>query len=122
MWVGLLAAVALAATYLRCGLGFGSGDGGGDGDGDGGGPARALVGPARCAIRVASTGITVDGTPMERGNTVSVCKAASGADVVVTGDAREGDWKLLEAALRAGGVTDIRVRQPGSRGAAAPPP
>jgi len=105
LWSMLLAAVAAAAMYLRCGDGLGLG-GGGKGAGDGDAPHTAVA-PVRCSIRVARGGITVDGKPKSRDEAVAACKAASGADLVVTGDAREGDWTELYAALVAAGIKDI---------------
>lgn len=113
LWTMLLAVVAAAALYLRCGGGLGGlglGNPQGVGDFDGQGTSRVDTGPRRCAIRVSAAGITVGGTPMPRDQAVAACKATKGADVVVTGDAREGDWKDLRAALEAAGVTDITVR------------
>jgi len=66
---------------------------------------------------VAPGAITVDGKPMSRDDAVAACKATTGADVVVTGDAREGDWQELRAALEAAGVKDISLRQRASPGA-----
>jgi hypothetical protein len=108
-WSALLAAVAAGALYLRCGAGFGLG---GAGEGPGPGSPRPLTAPRRCAIRVAAGGITVDGKPMLRDDAVAACKATAGADVVVTGDARQGDWNDLRAALRIAGVSNIVVHEP----------
>lgn len=110
-WLLLLALVGLAALLLRFGDGFGLG-GAGQGSGDGEHEVQPLTGPRRCALRVTASGITVDGEPMLRDEAVAACKATTGADVVITGDAREGDWKDLKSALDAAGVTDIAVRQP----------
>jgi hypothetical protein len=104
----LAALAALAATYLTCGRDFGLAGGGyrlDEGDGDAPGSARVDTPPARCALRVTATGIVVNGAPAKRDDAVATCKAAGGADVVVTGAAREGDWKDLRAALEAAGVT-----------------
>ena len=97
---GWVALVALAAIYLRCGRGWGLGGKGGDGTGT----AAGSNVERRCAIRVAATGITVDGKPMPIPDAVGTCVATRGADIVVTGDAREGDWKALRDALDAAGV------------------
>jgi len=110
VWTALLAAVIAASMYLTCGHGFGLG-GAGEGPGEGPGSARPLTGPRRCTVRVAATGITVDGKAMSRSQAVAACKAAGGADVLVTGDAREGEWKALKAALESA-VTDIVVHEP----------
>jgi hypothetical protein len=106
----LLAAVAAGALYLRCGAGFGLG-GGGLGPGDGDRSPRRVATGLRCAIRVTPNGIAVDGKRMTRDQAVAACKAVGGADAIVTGDAREGDWKELLAALHAAGLTDIVVRE-----------
>ena len=61
-------------------------------------------GPKRCVVRVTGRGITVDGTEMTREAAVAACKQTDGALVTVTGDARQGDWDELRAALEAAGV------------------
>jgi hypothetical protein len=121
LWTALLALVIAAAGYLRLGGGLGAlglgGDAGGSGE-----DRRALAGPERCAVRVSAAGITVGGKPMARDAAVAACKDAPGADVVVTGDAREGDWQDLQAALQAAGVKDIAVHQPPPAGSASASP
>ncbi len=95
------ASIALAIVYGTCGHGWGLGAGGGKGEGENT-AATVDATPRRCAIQVAREGITVDGAKATRDEVVAACKkAGGGADVVVTGDAREGDWKDLEAALAA---------------------
>lgn len=114
LWLLLLAAIALAVTYLTCGRGWGLG---GTGTGTGDGSAKGLVadpgdaGPRRCTIFVAAEGIQVDGAARTRDEAVAACKGTAGADVVVAGDARRGDWDDLKAALDAAGVT-IYKREP----------
>lgn len=110
----LAAAIVLAITYLTCGQGFGLG-GKGKGKGEGSGPGKAIAAlpdapPARCAVRVHAKGITVDGKDLTRDQAVIACKATPGADVVITGDARQGDWDELRTALEQAGVT-IYVRE-----------
>jgi hypothetical protein len=100
-WTALLAAVAAGAMYLRCGDGFGLG---GKGPGKGPDSPRTLSESRRCAVRVAAGGITVDGKPMLLDRAVEVCKATAGADIVITGDAREGNGEDLKRALEAAGV------------------
>lgn len=103
--------------YLRCGAGFGLGGPGkgpggpGKGPGDASGQTRRLTEPRRCAIRVAAGGTTVDGKPMLRDEVVAACKAAAGADVLITGDARQGDGEDLLSALRTAGIP-VAVREP----------
>lgn len=132
--LGVLGAlIALAVAFLQCGKGWGLG-GGGDGDDKGVGSGSALVapsidaGPARCTVRVSAEGITVDGTPKTRDEAVELCKKTDGAMVTVTGDARQGDWDELRAALQAVGVKiyirgelwDGKNETAGSAGSSAP--
>jgi hypothetical protein len=106
----LAGAIVFAVTHLTCGKGFGIG-GKGKGDGEGKGPGSGSIvatvdaPPARCAVRVHAKGITVDGKEVTREQAVAACKATPGADVVVTGDARQGDWDALKTALEQAGVT-----------------
>ncbi len=102
--VVVLAAVIAAALYLRCGRGWGTG---GEGPGPGGSVANAArdAGPKRCAIRVTAQGITVDGKPATSDQAVAACKKTAGATVIVTGDAPEGSWTSLKAALDDAGIT-----------------
>jgi hypothetical protein len=101
-----VAAIALAITYLTCGRGWGVGGAGkGEGSGPGSGSGRAVEkAPPRCAIRVTGAGILLDGKPATRQEAVAMCKTMAGADVVVTGDARQGDWDELRAALEAANI------------------
>ena len=105
--LGLFGAViALAITYLTCGHGWGVG-GAGKGEGSGPGPgsgARTDAGHKRCSIRITADGIAVDGARATPAAAVATCKATTGADVVVTGDARQGDWDALRAKLEAAKV------------------
>jgi hypothetical protein len=95
------AAIAAAVLYLRCGSGWGTGGkGAGEGAGSGGLPAKSS-GPKRCVVRVSAKGIEVDGKAMKRDEAVAACKATEGALITVTGDARQGDWDELKAALDA---------------------
>ncbi|HVK85564.1 MAG TPA: hypothetical protein VM513_15700 [Kofleriaceae bacterium] len=110
----LAAAIVLVITYLTCGQGFGLG-GKGKGKGEGSGTGKAIAAlpdaaPARCAVRVHAKGITVDGKDVTREQAVTACKATPGADVVITGDARQGDWDELRAAFEQAGVT-VYVRE-----------
>jgi hypothetical protein len=91
-WVVL---VVLAALYLRCGRGWGLG-GSGTGTGNGSGTTAA---PHRCSVRVTAKGLELAGKPTTPTAIVSGC--AQGVDVIVTGDARQGDWDALRATLDA---------------------
>jgi hypothetical protein len=106
---GATAAIVLAVMYLRCGHGWGLG-GEGAGSGAGSGPGSAVA-AKRCEIRVAKAGITVDGHAVTREAAVVACKPLGAADVIVTGDAREGDWEALRQALEAAKL-DIALRRP----------
>lgn len=110
--VGLAAAIALAVLYLTCGRGWGiSGKGNSEGKGVGSAIVRD-VGPQRCRIRISAAGITVDGKSATRKAAVAACKETTGADVVVTGDARQGDWDELRAALEAANIAVYKLGQP----------
>lgn len=101
VWFVALAAIVVAIMYGTCGGGWGFGKGSGDGDGKREAVTKPPDEPRRCAIFVAKEGITVDGTPATRDQVVATCKRANGADVIVAGDARRGDWDDLKAALDA---------------------
>jgi hypothetical protein len=96
-----LAAMIAALYYVRCGRGTGGGEG-----------SQAGTGSAvkRCALRVDAKGINVDGKSVNRETAVALCKQVGGAEVVVTGDAREGDWAALRAALSTANV-DILLHE-----------
>jgi hypothetical protein len=105
--VAILALAIAAALYLQCGRGWGLGGGKGSGAGPGSGPGSgsALAAPTRCTLRVTMDGILVDGASKTRDEAVNACKGMKdGAVVTVTGDARQGDWDELRAALEAVGV------------------
>ncbi|HSR98426.1 MAG TPA: hypothetical protein VLM79_15315 [Kofleriaceae bacterium] len=119
IWSALLGLIVAAAAYLRCGSGFGLGTGTGTGKDDDHAAVRPVTGPRRCTVRIGPDGIAVNGKPMSRDDAVDACKATTGVDAVVTGDARQGDWQELRAALVAAGVQDIRVREPVAPGGSA---
>jgi hypothetical protein len=98
--------IALALAYLRCGGGWGFGTGSGKGPGAGKGQAVMSVdaGPKRCTVRLDAKGLSLDGKPANQKEAVAACKQAGRADVVVTGDARQGDWDALRTALDEAGV------------------
>ena len=101
VWAAL---IVLAILYLQCGSGFGLGGGKGKGTGTGSGVGPSTIsdaGPARCTVRVTAEGITVDGMKKTRDEAVEACQKTEGAMVTVTGDARQGDWDELRAALQA---------------------
>jgi len=99
------ALIAALVYFVTCGHGFGLG---GQGKGSGVGPgvvAASDAGPSRCLVRVSVAGYTVDGkTDATKDDVVAACKKTSGAEVTVTGDAREGSWTELKAALEAAHV------------------
>lgn len=109
-WVFALAAVALALLLIRCGGGFGFGDGDGLGAGTGTAPGRNAVAtqpPARCQLRVDAAGLTLAARPTTVAAAVAACRATAGAEVVVTGDARQGQWDELRAALDAARIPSL---------------
>jgi hypothetical protein len=55
-------------------------------------------------VRVTSEGIAVDGAKATKDEAVDACKKLGAAEVVVTGDARQGAWDELKAAFEAAGV------------------
>jgi hypothetical protein len=128
-WVvrGALAALILMAlAYLRCGgAGLGLGGGGGGlgvakrSDDEPSKQGRPLVSepapsnapapePVRCQLRLDGGGLWQLGATGQEQVAVAAaaaaCKQAGGADVIVTGDARQGAWDELRAALDAAGV------------------
>ncbi len=123
----LIAAIALAITRLDCGNGLGLGLGGlglGGDDTDESVPtvtSSTEAAARRCALRVTSAGITIDGKRGTLEQAVAACKPTAGADVVVTGDARHGDWVELEASLKAAGVPVFKrdAKQPPDRSGSA---
>jgi hypothetical protein len=88
--------VILAALYLHWGRGWGVGTG------KGAGSASAPAAPHHCQVRVTAKGLELEGKPSTQGAIVESC--SQGVDVVVTGDARQGDWDALKAALDAAHV------------------
>ena len=100
VWGALIVA---AIVYLRCGRGWGLG-GKGSGTGSGSGTAAGTgtgsgSGSGSCQVRVAAEGTTVDGKTETVSGAVKRCKKSGHAEVVVTGDVREGAWKELCDAL-----------------------
>jgi hypothetical protein len=108
LWTALLALVASAAAYLRCGNGLGLG-GLGLGGGDDQGEQRPVAGPRRCAIQISAAGFTVGGKVHSRDDAVAACKGAAAIDVFRTGDARHGDTEELHAALNRAGFHDDHI-------------
>lgn len=116
LWTAALALLIAAARYLTCGHGFGLG-GVGSGDDTGASTVQPAAGPRRCEIRITARGITVDGKPMQRDAAVAACQAMAGADIIVTGDARQGDRDSLLGALAAAKVpTFLRDHPPAGSG------
>ncbi len=118
-WGIAIGAIVAAVLLIRCGGGFGFGKGkglgtgsslrSGSGTGTGASTGSGASTPVRCAVRVDAIGITVDGKPADIAGAVESCRVAGGADVTVVGDARQGTWEALQAALDAAGVaTHIR--------------
>lgn len=120
-------AAVLLAPWKRCGaeLGFWPGGGPGEGEPDRpktasgpGGPGGGDEAPRpRCKIRLDASGLALDGAAADQAAVVTACKSAGGADVVVTGDAVQGAWDGLRAALIEAGV-EVYVR--GAADGAAP--
>jgi hypothetical protein len=97
------AVVALAVYFVTCGHGFGLG---GAGKGSG---TTTTSSPHRCLVRVTARGYVLDGKPAgTRDAVVAGCRTTAGAEVTVTGDARQGDWDELRSALEAAHVAIIK--------------
>jgi len=121
-WMIVLGAAALAAFYLTCGRGWGLGKGAGQGPGSGpgSGSVNALLSPydaepSRCHVRIAAAGIAVDGKPATVEEAVAACKGASASEILVTGGAREGDWKDIKAAFEQAGIKIVHIERHGGR-------
>jgi hypothetical protein len=69
----------------------------------------AAAAAARCQLRLDPSGLSIDGEPAEIEDAVDACAASGAADLVVTGDARYGEFEALSEALDAAGV-DVYVR------------
>ena len=129
-WLLVAGLVAAAILYLRCGDGFGFGRGDGKGEGKGevkprpAGDATGVMGgaAARCQLRLDAAGLHLDGAAAATtiDDAVRACKAASGAELVATGDAVFGELERVRAALDAAGVS-VFVRDPAA-GTQAPAP
>ena len=115
-FIVLLGAAIAALLYLRCGKGWGTG-GKGEGDGVKGIAALPDAGPTRCALRLTGAGLTLGGKPTTREAAIAACKRTTGADVLISGDARQGDWDQLRGALEAASI-EFFTREP--RGIAPP--
>jgi hypothetical protein len=101
------AILAVAVYFVTCGHGFGLG---GTGKGSGVVAATADAGPRRCIVRVTASGYGLDGVSASRQAVVTACRTTTGAEVTVTGDARQGDWDELRAALEAAHVAILVKR------------
>jgi hypothetical protein len=107
MFAAAAAIIAFAVYFVTCGHGFGLG---GTGKGSGVAAATSDAGPRRCIVRVTASGYVLDGKSTSRQAVVTACRATSGAEVTVTGDARQGDWDELRAALEAAHVAILVKR------------
>jgi hypothetical protein len=128
---GIFAAVLAALLgYIRCGAQLGVGGGAGAPSQPSQPGAERVTAPAppdapvaRCQLRLDGGGLWLLGptgqAPTEVAAAVAACTAAGGADVVLTGEARQGAWDELRAALDAAAVPSF-VR--GAAGAAGAPP
>ncbi len=106
----VLALAILAILYLRCGRGLGGRD-------EGTGSAQPLATPipdaaprTHCALRLAAAGLSLDGESTSSDAAIAACKQAT-IEVLVTGDARQGDWDKLREALDAASI-HYTVREP----------
>lgn len=128
MMLFMLALIAAAVLYFRCGDGLGFGPGGGLGDGDGDGKrksdeprasesgdketpdVRPAVGeageevPRRCRLRLDAKGLTLDDRPATLEKAIEVCKRSGSAELTTTGDATFGEHERIQKALDEAGV------------------
>ena len=96
--IAMLGGGALLVWLLWPGRGKGKGEGG-DGDGD-----RSSA-PAAVVVRIRSGGqVELDGASSDLATTVARARAAGGAHVFATGDARQGWVTAVIDALKAAGV------------------
>jgi len=114
IWAALIVAAIL---WVRCGSGWGIGGGSGSGkgrgsDSDSGSGSGSGSAQKRCQIRVTVKGIEVDGKVGTREQAVAACK--QGADVVITGDAPQGEWLELQRSFDAAhiGYNDAHPARP----------
>ena len=107
MIAAAVAIIAFVIYFGTCGHGFGLG---GTGKGSGVAAATADAGPRRCIVRVTASGYVLDGKSATRQAVVAACRATTGAEVTVTGDARQGDWDDLRRALEAAHVAILVKR------------
>ncbi|HEY4238803.1 MAG TPA: hypothetical protein VGM88_03275 [Kofleriaceae bacterium] len=110
-WIVLLALAIAFALYARCGNGFGlGGQGAGAGGGGSAGSATPKAVATVCSIRVSAAGISVDGAPKTVDEALAACKARE-VTVLVTGDAKQGDWETLQRGFDAA-HTSYKVDKP----------
>ncbi len=112
--VAVVGGGALLLLLLLRGKGWSLGGSGDGSDGQGAATDAPIAAPApraRCAVRVDSAGIQLDGAPADLDTTVATCRAAGAADVLVTGAAIQGVVDRLLDALRASGVS-LHVSNP----------
>lgn len=101
--------VAAAIAVLRCAPGIGLG-GGGEGSEEQVAKETPEPAPAalRCQLRLDAAGLwllaATGQTQVSQEQAVSACRTSGGADVVVTGDAKQGSWEALRSALEAAKV------------------
>jgi hypothetical protein len=115
---GLIAALAVLVPWKKCGgelglPGFRGGEGGIDDTprsvatepgSEREPPPSPMAQPPRCQVRLDASGLTLAGSPAERTAVIAACKEMGAADVVVTGDAAQGQWDALREALEKAGV------------------
>lgn len=96
--LGVGAAVALVIFALNVGGGGGGGTGG----------TTGIPTPCPCKLRLSPAGLTHDGHASSAEAVVAACQACGKAELVVTGDTKQGDADALVIALEKAGITVYR--------------
>lgn len=102
--------LGLAIWWLIGGGGLGIGSSAGTIGLSAGGKRASWARPPRPRIRVDANGYTIAGRKVTVAEALALAQAAGGADLVITGDAKEGDVDAIRAALAKGAGGDVGVK------------
>ena len=122
--VGFGAVIALI-IFLVGGIGIGTGPGDGDSEdqsdpaeknpqelADQAAPEREAAPPPPCELRLDRRGLWRNDQLIDTKAAIAACEPARHANLVVTGDARQGDYDDLEEALVSAGIRVSTLRPP----------